>query len=215
MLAASLAARAEAIRLAVEDRSLAWHGTDPATLDFRDGIVSGPPGKVRLADVMGRHGVAQIQQSATASPGDVKKTHSLHAFGAQFAEVRVDPDFGTIRVSRWVGAFDCGKLLNAKTAESQLKGGIVFGIGMALLEETRTDAESGRIVNANIADYLVPGERGRAGHPHDRRGQRRSGDDAARHQGHRRIADRGRRARDCERGLSRDGRAGAATADPA
>jgi xanthine dehydrogenase YagR molybdenum-binding subunit len=156
VLAASLGARAEAIRLAVDDRSLGWHGTDPATLDFRDGIVSGPPGKVRLADIMARHGVAQIQQSATASPGDVKKTHSLHAFGAQFAEVRVDPDFGTIRVSRWVAAFDCGKLLNAKTAESQLKGGIVFGIGMALLEETRTDAESGRIVNANIADYLVP-----------------------------------------------------------
>ncbi len=118
--------------------------------------MSGPHGSVRIADVMGRHGVTRIQQSATASLGNAKETHSLHAFGAQFAEVRVDPDFGTIRVSRYVGAFDCGRLLNAKTAASQLIGGIVFGIGMALLEQTRMDADSGRIINANIAEYLVP-----------------------------------------------------------
>ncbi|MBV9655867.1 MAG: xanthine dehydrogenase family protein molybdopterin-binding subunit [Acetobacteraceae bacterium] len=156
VLAASEAARAEAIHLAIADRGAAWGGADPGSFDFRDGIISGPPGRVGLSDVLGRHGVRQIQQSATTSPGDAKKTHSLHSFGAHFAEVRVDPDFGTIRVSRWVGAFDCGKLLNAKTAESQLKGGIVFGIGMALLEETRTDPETGRITNANIAEYLVP-----------------------------------------------------------
>lgn len=70
--------------------------------------------------------------------------------------MRVDADLGTIKVSRWVGAFDCGKVVNAKTARSQLIGGIVFGIGMALLEETRVDAESGRIVNANLTDYLLP-----------------------------------------------------------
>ena len=70
--------------------------------------------------------------------------------------MRIDPDLRTIKVSRWVGAFDCGKVINAKTARSQLIGGIVFGIGMALLEETRIDPEFGRAVNANIADYLVP-----------------------------------------------------------
>lgn len=80
----------------------------------------------------------------------------MHAFGAQFAEVRVDPDTGEIRVSRFVGAFDGGRILNAKTARSQLIGGIVFGIGMALLEKTEVDADYGRIVNANISEYVVP-----------------------------------------------------------
>ena len=60
------------------------------------------------------------------------------------------------KVSRWVGAFDCGRVINPKTARSQLIGGIIFGLGMALLEETRVDAASGRTINANIADYLVP-----------------------------------------------------------
>jgi xanthine dehydrogenase YagR molybdenum-binding subunit len=80
----------------------------------------------------------------------------MHAFGAQFVEVRVDADLGEVRVSRFVGAFDSGRIMNAKTARSQLIGGIVYGLGMALLEETHVDAETGRIVNANIADYLVP-----------------------------------------------------------
>lgn len=57
-----------------------------------------------------------------------------------------------------MGAFDAGRVLNARTARSQLIGGIVFGLGMALLEETHVDAETGRIVNANIAEYLVPVE---------------------------------------------------------
>ena len=65
-------------------------------------------------------------------------------------------DLRTVKVSRWVGAFDYGKVISAKTARSQLIGGIIFGIGMALFEETRVDAETGRIVNANLADYLVP-----------------------------------------------------------
>jgi xanthine dehydrogenase YagR molybdenum-binding subunit len=61
-----------------------------------------------------------------------------------------------VRVVRYVGAFDCGHVLNAKTARSQLIGGIVFGIGMALLEETHVDEETGRVVNSNISEYLVP-----------------------------------------------------------
>ncbi len=70
--------------------------------------------------------------------------------------MRVDPDLGIIRISRLVGVFDCGRVLNAKTARSQLIGGITFGVGMALLEETHVDAASGRIVNANVAEYLLP-----------------------------------------------------------
>ncbi len=82
--------------------------------------------------------------------------YAMHAFGAQFVEVRFDPDVGALRVARLVGAFDAGRVMNAKTARSQLIGGIVYGLGMAMFEETHVDAETGRIVNANIAEYLVP-----------------------------------------------------------
>jgi xanthine dehydrogenase YagR molybdenum-binding subunit len=78
------------------------------------------------------------------------------AFAAKFVEVHVDPDLGLVRVARVVSAIDAGRVINPKTARSQILGGTVGGIGMALLEETITDAETGRIANANLADYLVP-----------------------------------------------------------
>jgi xanthine dehydrogenase YagR molybdenum-binding subunit len=78
------------------------------------------------------------------------------ACGAQFCEVRIDQDTGEIRVSRWLGVFDIGTVVNAKTAASQLRGGIVMGIGAALGEETLVDRDTGRIVNANLAEYHLP-----------------------------------------------------------
>jgi xanthine dehydrogenase YagR molybdenum-binding subunit len=76
--------------------------------------------------------------------------------GAQFCEVRVDPDTGEVRVSRWVGVFDVGTVINARTAASQLRGGIIMGIGMALSEQTLIDPRTGRIVNPSLAEYHVP-----------------------------------------------------------
>jgi xanthine dehydrogenase YagR molybdenum-binding subunit len=90
------------------------------------------------------------------SPPPEEAEHATQAFGAHFAEVEVDPDLGTVRVTRFVGAFDGGRILNAKTARSQMLGGIVWGISMALFEDTRYDARSGRIMNANLSEYLVP-----------------------------------------------------------
>ncbi len=78
------------------------------------------------------------------------------ASGAHFCEVRVDPDTGETRVARWVGAFDIGRVLNAKTAGSQLRGGIVMGLGLALMEETLVDPRTGRIMSAGLVDYHVP-----------------------------------------------------------
>jgi xanthine dehydrogenase YagR molybdenum-binding subunit len=78
------------------------------------------------------------------------------ACGAHFCEVRVDPDTCEIRISRWVGAFDVGTVINAKTTASQLRGGIVMGIGMALMEETLVDPRNGRIMNPNLSEYHVP-----------------------------------------------------------
>ena len=81
---------------------------------------------------------------------------SKHAWGAQFAEVRIDEQLREIRVSRFVGAFAAGRILNPKTARSQVLGGIVWGISMALHEHTVLDPRRGKIVNDNLADYLVP-----------------------------------------------------------
>jgi xanthine dehydrogenase YagR molybdenum-binding subunit len=80
----------------------------------------------------------------------------MHAFGAHFVEVRVDPDFGTVRVARVVSAFAAGRIINPKTAHSQAIGGIVGGLGMALLEEMVRDRRNGRVVNADLEKYMVP-----------------------------------------------------------
>ncbi|MDZ8258204.1 xanthine dehydrogenase family protein molybdopterin-binding subunit [Nostoc sp. ChiQUE01b] len=106
--------------------------------------------------ILTRHGKKMIEARADAKPGDEKKKFSMHAFGAQFAEVRVEPDLGEVRVTRWVGTFGVGRILNAKTANSQLIGGIVYGIGMALMEHTLTDPNRGRVVNHDLAEYHVP-----------------------------------------------------------
>lgn len=78
------------------------------------------------------------------------------ASGVQFCEVKVDAETGETRVSRWVGVFDIGKVINAKTAASQVRGGIVMGLGLAMAEETLVDPRSGRIMNPSLAEYHVP-----------------------------------------------------------
>jgi xanthine dehydrogenase YagR molybdenum-binding subunit len=142
--------------LALADQNSGWQGGSRDTLQVRDGMVVGPDRLVPVSALLERDGRRFIEAEAKTQPGEEKQKFSMHAFGAQFAEVRVDPDLGTIRVSRFVGAFDAGNLLNAKTARSQLIGGITYGIGMALLEETLVDGETGRIVNSNVAEYLMP-----------------------------------------------------------
>lgn len=106
--------------------------------------------------ILARHGMKAIEARADAKPGDEQKKFSMHSFGSHFAEVRVNPDSGEVRVTRWVGSFGVGRILNAKTANSQLIGGIVYGIGMALMEQTVIDPNFGRVVNHDLAEYHVP-----------------------------------------------------------
>jgi xanthine dehydrogenase YagR molybdenum-binding subunit len=154
--AACAAVRARLFDMAIADPRTGWHTLSPADLRFENGAVIGPDSRITLPQLLAHRNLPFVEAHSESKPGDEKKEHSLHAFGAQFAEVRVDPDTGEIRISRYVGAFDGGRVLNAKTARSQLIGGITYGIGMALFEKTEVDAETGRIVNANIAEYLVP-----------------------------------------------------------
>jgi xanthine dehydrogenase YagR molybdenum-binding subunit len=73
-----------------------------------------------------------------------------------FCEVRVSSITGETRVSRFLGSFDCGRIINAKTAKSQFRGGIIMGLGLALMEETQFDERNGRIMNPSLAEYHVP-----------------------------------------------------------
>jgi xanthine dehydrogenase YagR molybdenum-binding subunit len=82
--------------------------------------------------------------------------YSMASYGAQFCEVRFHEETGEVRISRWLGSFDCGAIVNPKTAASQLRGGIVMGIGMALTEETLFDERRGRIMNPSLAEYHIP-----------------------------------------------------------
>jgi xanthine dehydrogenase YagR molybdenum-binding subunit len=102
------------------------------------------------------NGGRPIDARASAKPGDEARRYSMHSFGAVFAEVRVDPDLSDIRVARIVAAYGAGQILNAKTARSQLAGGIVYGIAMALHEQTAIDPRTGRYLNADLSEYLVP-----------------------------------------------------------
>jgi len=100
-------------------------------------------------------GVDRIsREKRTRFAGNGNYAHNTHS--AVFAEVRVDEELGVIRVARIVSAIAAGRILNPKTARSQIIGGVVWGIGMALHEETLLDHKFGRIMNANIAEYRVP-----------------------------------------------------------
>jgi xanthine dehydrogenase YagR molybdenum-binding subunit len=80
----------------------------------------------------------------------------MHAHGAVFAEVKVDPELGQVRATRLVGAFAAGRIINPKLVKSQLYGGMIWGVSFALHEEAVTDRRSGRILNADLAEYHVP-----------------------------------------------------------
>ncbi|MFJ1652848.1 xanthine dehydrogenase family protein molybdopterin-binding subunit [Streptomyces sp. NPDC088337] len=109
------------------------------------------------ADILARHGLSELTANGNSTPPSATELRMslAGAYGATFAEVRVDADLGLIRVTRVVSAIDGGRILNAKTARSQIIGGIVGGIGMTLYEDTTTDPRTGRVTNATLADYLV------------------------------------------------------------
>ena len=110
---------------------------------------------VSIADAMRQGAVERIDKEKTVEfKADGKHAHNVHS--AVFAEVKVDEQLGVIRVTRMVSAVAAGRIINPKTAANQVMGSMIWGIGMALHEETLTDHRFGRIMNANIAEYHVP-----------------------------------------------------------
>ncbi|MFB9949508.1 xanthine dehydrogenase family protein molybdopterin-binding subunit [Rhizobium puerariae] len=175
---AATAARDELIGLALSDANSPLRDTGANTLTFNDGRIAVPRGEgpsLTLPELMAALGREEIETRRNTLPdgasaqehhqawttmakvqGPTMGDYSMHSWCAHFAEVRVDEDFGTVRVSRIVSAFDCGRLYNPRLVESQWRGGIIMGIGQALLEEGLVDQRNGRTVNNNVGDYLVP-----------------------------------------------------------
>jgi xanthine dehydrogenase YagR molybdenum-binding subunit len=147
------------VGLALVDQRSPLCGAAPEAVVVEDGRMSlrdTPARGESFEALLARHGRQEVEANAEARPGPEHDQWAMYAFGAQFAEVRVDADLGTIRVSRMVGAFEAGRIVNAKTARSQLIGGMVWGIGLALHERTVMDERLGRPVNNNLAEYHVP-----------------------------------------------------------
>lgn len=97
-----------------------------------------------------------VEVSVDLKPGDEGSRFSLHSFGAVFVEVAVDPDLGETRVRRIIGAYGAGRIVNPKTTRSQCIGGMIGGVGMALMEHSIVDPRNGRVPNANFAEYPIP-----------------------------------------------------------
>ncbi len=157
--AAAKALRLRLLEFAFSDPSSPLHGLTEDQVDVDSGRAysrSSPNLAQTYTDILSRHAPQGLEAAAEVNPYTGAKEFSLFSFGAHFAEVQVDPDFGEVRVTRYVGAFGAGRILNAKTAHSQLLGGVVWGIGMALHEETHLDKTLGRIVNPDLSEYHIP-----------------------------------------------------------
>ena len=146
--------------LATGDERSPLFGAGNAGVTARDGRLFRRDDENRsesYSDILQRAGLAQIEASGKgAADPAAQSTYAMHAHGAVFAEVKVDPDLGQVRVSRMVGAFAAGRIINPRMVQSQIFGGMIWGMSFALHEQAIIDRRSGRILNANLAEYHVP-----------------------------------------------------------
>ncbi|MEV8509488.1 xanthine dehydrogenase family protein molybdopterin-binding subunit [Actinoplanes sp. NPDC051475] len=151
------AVRSAALELAAKLAAMVDGRADPATLRLAGAeltVKNGPPTTVRLADLLASHGVDGVAAEARWAPGPQR--HSIHAFGAVFADVAVDELLGSVRVRRLVGVYSAGRIVNPLTARAQLTGGLIWGLGQTLMERSVHDARLGRYVSKNLSGYLLP-----------------------------------------------------------
>jgi xanthine dehydrogenase YagR molybdenum-binding subunit len=159
VVAACAALRDKLISLAADGPSAPLTGqarNDITIADGRIGSTKDTSKSLSFSDLLAKTGNQTLEADGSAKAGDAYQKLSFFSFGAIFVEVKVDPDLGEVRVTRVVGVYDVGKILNPMLARSQLLGGITFGIGMALMEGTIPDMATGRMLNANLAEYHVP-----------------------------------------------------------
>ncbi|GGB41038.1 dehydrogenase [Sphingomonas metalli] len=157
VIAAQGALVAELLKLAGNDSPLAGLSVDEVGCDA-GGLakLDEPARRESYASILARAQRDSVSATRPGSPPLELMHWSMHSHSALFCEVRVNAVTGETRVSRFLGSFDCGRILNAKTAASQFRGGIIMGLGMALMEETQFDERNGRIMNPSLAEYHVP-----------------------------------------------------------
>lgn len=134
-------------------------GLAPEEVVGRDGglcAIADSARRESYADILARAGRERIEVVAAAPEATESQTWSMQSYGAIFCEARVNVVTGEPRVTRLLGSFDCGRIVNARTARSQLAGGMIMGLGAALMEETLFDERNGRIANPSLAEYHVP-----------------------------------------------------------
>jgi xanthine dehydrogenase YagR molybdenum-binding subunit len=147
----------ELLKLVGKDSPLA--GLKAGDVGSRDGGLVALDDERRFesyASILGRAKRDHLSVEGSAPEPKELKRWSMHSFGGIFCEVRVNAVTGELRVTRILGSYDCGRILNAKTARSQFRGGIVMGLGLAMMEETEFDERKGRIMNPSLAEYHVP-----------------------------------------------------------
>ena len=148
---------AELLKLAGNASPLAGLGADEVGgLDGGLAKLDDPARHESYASILARARRDEVVVEAAAPPPMEAQHWSMHSYGAMFCEARVNAVTGETRISRFLGSFDCGRILNAKTASSQFRGGIIMGLGMALMEETQFDERRGRVMNPSLAEYHVP-----------------------------------------------------------
>jgi xanthine dehydrogenase YagR molybdenum-binding subunit len=156
---AALAVGARLLMLANQDANSPIKGAAASDVEMLDGrlrLKNDPSRFVDIAEVMRRNSLNEITETFEAKPSEERRKYATLAHGAQFIEVKVDPDIGQVRVTRAIEVTACGKIINPKASHSQEIGGVVWGIGMALTEATEIDHRYGRIMNPNLQHYHVP-----------------------------------------------------------
>jgi len=156
---ACVALRRELLDRAVRDPASPLHGLSADAIDVDGGALiarADPKRRDSYAAIVARSGQPEIAVELHTEASRSRGTFSVYGFGAVFAQVRVDEELGEVRVDRIVGAFAAGKVLNPRTARSQLVGGMVWGIGQALHEHSVRDPRTARMVTRDLADYHVP-----------------------------------------------------------
>jgi xanthine dehydrogenase YagR molybdenum-binding subunit len=156
---AAIQAKLKLAQLAIADAQSPLHGAAAEDVETRDGklcLKSDGSKSELITAVIARNGNNPVEATATSEMPKDRDTFSSHSWGAIFAEVAVDADTHMVQVRRMVGTYDIGTLINRTTGTNQLVGGVVWGISMALHEETLIDNTYGRTVNENLAEYHVP-----------------------------------------------------------
>jgi xanthine dehydrogenase YagR molybdenum-binding subunit len=157
--ASGTALRRRLIEMAVADDGSPLHGASADSVNVAAGRMTSPerPGASETyGELLARNHMADAEAMGSWRPPPFDGPHGMLTFGAQFAEVAVDPELGLVRARRLVGVFAPGRVLNPLLARSQLMGGMLWGMSQALLEGNHMDPRYGRWAETNLAEYLVP-----------------------------------------------------------